>query len=70
MPGSLQRSWGGWRFLMGEVPLYVFTAEARPLHQPSTQQGYLAHKQTPAPRGPPWEPRHGPTAGSYGVAVS
>ena len=24
----------------------------------------------PPPLGPPWEPRHGPTVGSYGVAVS
>ena len=33
-------------------------------------QGYLAHKKPPFPLGPPYEPRHGPTVGSYGVAVS
>ena len=31
---------------------------------------YLTHKKTPTPLGPPNEPRHGPTVGSYGVAVS
>jgi len=33
-------------------------------------QGYLAHKKTPTPLGPPQDPRHRPTVGSYGVAVS
>jgi len=33
-------------------------------------QGYLAHKKTPTRLGPPQEPRHGPTVGSYAVAVS
>ena len=33
-------------------------------------QGYLADKKPPPPLGPPQEPRHGPTVGSYGVAVS
>ena len=33
-------------------------------------QGHLAHKTPPPPLGPPWEPRHGPTVGSYGVGVS
>ena len=27
-------------------------------------QGYLAHKQTPTPLGPPSDPRHRPTVGS------
>ena len=31
---------------------------------------YLTYKKSPPPLGPPGEPRHGPTAGSYGVAVS
>ena len=26
-------------------------------------------KKSPTPLGPPYEPRHGPTVGSYGVAV-
>ena len=33
-------------------------------------QGYLAHKKPPPPLGPPKQPRHGPTVGSYGVGVS
>ena len=39
-------------------------SEAKPL------QGYLAHKTQPPPLGPPYEPGHDPTVGSYGVAVS
>ena len=27
-------------------------------------QGYLAHKKTPTPLGPPKDPEHGPTVGS------
>ena len=33
-------------------------------------QGYLVHKNPPPPLVSPYEPRHGPTVGSYGVAVS
>ena len=33
-------------------------------------QGYLAHKKPPPPLGPPQGPRHSPTVGSYGEAVS
>ena len=33
-------------------------------------KGYLAHKNPPPSPGPPYESRHGPTVGSYGVAVS
>ena len=33
-------------------------------------QGYLAHKKMPTPPGSPREPRHSPTVGSYGLAVS
>ena len=33
-------------------------------------QGYIAHKKPPPPLGPPTEIRHGPTVGSFGVAVS
>ena len=29
-------------------------------------QGYLAHKKTPTPLGPPWGSRHHPTVGSQG----
>jgi len=36
----------------------------------TTVQGYLAHKKTPPPLGPPYDPRHDYTVGSYGVAVS
>ena len=37
----------------------------RPWH---TLQGYLAHKKTPTPPGPPKDPRHRPTVGSEGGA--
>ena len=33
-------------------------------------QGYLAHDKTPTPLGPSYGPRHGPTIGSRGGAVS
>ena len=33
-------------------------------------QGYLAHKETPTPLGPPKEARHGLAEVSYGVSVS
>ena len=33
-------------------------------------QGYLPHKKSPDPLGPPQEPRHGPTVGFYGVVSS
>ena len=33
-------------------------------------QGYLAHKKQPPPLGPPQGPRHSPTVGSQGGAVS
>jgi hypothetical protein len=33
-------------------------------------QGYLAHKKPATPLGHPYGPRHGPTVGSYGAAVS
>ena len=29
-----------------------------------TMQGYLAHKKTPTPLGPPKDPRHRPAVGS------
>jgi len=35
-----------------------------------TLQGYLAHKKTRNPLGPPYGPRHGPNVGSYEAAVS
>ena len=33
-------------------------------------QGHLAHKKTPIPLGPPWDPRNRPTVGSQGGAFS
>ena len=33
-------------------------------------QGYLAHKKQRLPLGPPYDPRHSPTAGSQGGVVS
>ena len=55
---------GGGRFLVSEVPLYrPFPAEKR--HEGTELvQGYLAHKETPAPLGPPEDPRQRPTVGS------
>jgi len=49
---------------MSEVPLYecVRTLEARCVA--TRVQGYLAHKKTPTPLGPPQGPRHMPTVGS------
>jgi hypothetical protein len=38
---------------MGEVPLYDGARETC-----SIVQGYLAHKKTPIPLGPPQDPRH------------
>jgi len=62
---------GGWVCLISEVPLYgspwmAFNTFSRSL----TERGYLAHDNTPPPLEPPWEPRYGPTVGSYGLAVS
>ena len=62
---------------MSEVPLYVSTLGVSP-RGPSHRrpcltlaiQGYLAHKKPPPHLGPPKEPRHGPTVGSYGETVS
>ena len=34
------------------------------------EQEYLAQKKQPPHKGPQKEPRHGPTVGSYGMAVS
>jgi hypothetical protein len=33
-------------------------------------QGHLAHKKTPTPLGPPYDPRHWPTVGSQGAVSS
>jgi hypothetical protein len=58
---------GGWVFLMNEVPLYCTTLErcvpwlSRATHVPEpptwiprqTLQGYLTHKKTLTPLGPP-----------------
>ena len=42
----------------------------RDTHRLRVLQGYLAHKKTPSPLGPPQGPRHSPTVGSQGGAVS
>ena len=81
---ALWWSLGGGRFLMSEVPLrgQGEAACARPesgygywlppygtaYHR--ALQGYLVHKKSPNPIGPPYGRGHGPTVGSYGVAVS
>ena len=46
---------------------------ARPRYRVSGRwpvQGYLAHKKHPTSLGPPYDPRHSPTVGSYEGAVS
>ena len=48
---------------MGKT-LHAFENDSR------TLQGYLAHKKTPTPLGPPWDPRHGATIGFYEKAFS
>ena len=40
------------------------------LHVAPPYTGYLAHKKTPTPLGPPYDPRNGPTVDCCGVAVS
>ena len=35
-----------------------------------TIQGYLAHKKTPTPPGPTWDPRHGRMVGAEGGVFS
>ena len=68
MPRVLGGSWGGGRFLMGEVPLKVKTQQSGPFSaekcsregdpepfEPDPQQhsqGYLEHNKTPPPLGP------------------
>jgi len=47
-----------------------FCLKAKDVCLKGTLQGCLAHKKTPTPLGTPWEPRHGPTVGSYGGAFS
>ena len=37
---------------------------------PGPLQGYLAHKKSPPAPGPPQDPRHRPTIGSKGGAIS
>ena len=41
-----------------------------PRHPPWVVQGFIAHKKHPSSLGPPQGPRHVPTVGSYGEAVS
>ena len=33
-------------------------------------QGHLAHEKTPTPLGPPYDPRYGPTVGSWEGGVA
>jgi len=48
--------------LMNEV-------QCAPLHVHALQ-GYLAHKETPPPLGPPWDHGHHINVGSYGQTLS
>ena len=65
----------GWRGLLGGehlehkiVPLVDVPRE--PLQRPRKLQGCLVHKKPPPHLGPPEGPRHRPTVGSLGGAVS
>ena len=55
---------------MSEVPLYLKTKCTDLPSLLCGLQGYLANKKTPTPLGPPLDPRHRPTVGSLGGAVS
>ena len=63
MPRVLGGSQGGWRFLMVEVALNISSRRAFWLVAVESDgvKGYLAHKKSPIPLGPPWLPRHRPT---------
>ena len=50
----------------GPRRLFSFELSDTKFFEPQVQ-GCLAHKKTPTPLGPPYEPRHGRTQGSYGV---
>jgi len=50
--------------------LHVFNDVPSLFGQNFAVQGYLAHKKPPNPEGPTQDPRHGPTVGSYWLAVS
>ena len=46
------------------LPPYMKTTLIRSSAWSFAVQRYLAHKKTPTPLGPPFDPRHMPTAGS------
>jgi len=48
----------------------VFEADSTIILVKFRLQGYLAHRKTPTPLGPPLDPRHMPTIGSLGCAFS
>ena len=60
------------------LSIYLCTTTICSLHStpftlnsnPEPWQGYLAHKKTPTPLGPPYDPRHMPTVGPQGGAFS
>ena len=61
--------------LAGGIQLLPVLASSLPVVKRRRSNGghrdtNLAHKKPHPPLGPPHEPRHGPTAGSHGVAVS
>jgi len=62
--GKLALSLSIWAHQIGEPGLFSAPRLADSL------QGYLAHKKTPTPLGPPYDPRHRPTVGSSGGAFS
>ena len=61
-------SWGFQsRFRMSPDPVPGYLSQEK---TPDPVQGYPAHKKTPLFLRPPQDPRHSPTVGFYGVAVS
>jgi hypothetical protein len=76
MSVALWRPQKGGLFLLSEVPLYLCFHPKVDGCEPHSRgvnlriQGYLAHKKMPPSLGPPYGPRHSPTAWSYGKAVS
>jgi hypothetical protein len=54
----------GVRLLMSEVTLQARVVGLGSINSMYYVQGYLAHKKTSTPLGPPQDPRHRPSLGS------
>ena len=62
-PPALMRSTYAVSLTASSMPPFVTIARANAEKQVAVQ-GYLAHKKTLTPLGPPLDPRHRPTVGS------